>query len=193
MTIWRSSTYASQRGHFVCDRCDADNRPSMTLGIGTNAAAALVASGQWAEADLLLDELINESASNVTAYLQLLQLELAVGRGEHERAMVLAQTLRKAPEDPRLLGALHGCLAEQALNDGDLTTAAAEVVNGVGAMAEAAIAEEEIRLMAVGARVSAELALLPQPLRPLEIPDEWAPLATTFTERVHVIVAGDGA
>jgi DNA-binding NarL/FixJ family response regulator len=170
-----------------------DAPPSMTSGIGTNAMAALVASGQWTEADLLLDELITESAINFTRYLQLLQLELAVGRGERRRAMALAETLRKGPEDPRLLGALHGCLAEQALNAGDLTLAATEVVNGVGAMADAAIAEEEIRLMAVGARVSAELALLPQPLRPLEIPDEWAPLATTFTERVHVIVAGYGA
>jgi DNA-binding CsgD family transcriptional regulator len=165
----------------------------MTLGIGTNAAAALVASGQWAEADLLLDELINESASNVTAYLQLLQLELAVGRGEHERAMVLAQTLRKAPEDPRLLGALHGCLAEQALNDGDLTTAAAEVMDGVAALAGAANAEEEIRLLAAGARLSADLALLPKPPRPGEIPDEWAPLAASFIERAQVIVAGYGA
>jgi DNA-binding NarL/FixJ family response regulator len=67
------------------------------------------------------------------------------------------------------------------------------VVTGVAALADAAIAEEGIRLMAVGARVSAELILFPQPLRPLEIPGGWAPLAATFAERVQVIVAGCGA
>ncbi len=170
-----------------------DAPPSMTSGIGTNAAASLVASGQWTEADLLLDELITESATNFTRYLQLLQLELAVGRGERERAVALAETLRKSPEDPRLLGALHGCLAEQALNAGELTVAATEVVDGVAALTGAAIAEEEIRLLAVGARLAADLALLPEPLRPLDISDEWAPLAATFTERVQVIIAEHGA
>jgi DNA-binding CsgD family transcriptional regulator len=170
-----------------------DAPPSMTSGIGTNAAAALVASGRWTEADLLLDELITESATNFTRYLQLLQLELAVGRGERERALALAETLRKSPEDPRLLGALHGCLAEQALNAGDLTVAATEVVDGVAALSGAAIAEEEIRLLAVGARLAADLALLPEPLRPPNLPDGWAPLAATFTERVQVIIAEHGA
>jgi hypothetical protein len=54
--------------------------PAMTSGIGNNAAAALVASGRWAEADRLLAELVAESATNFTRYLQLLQLELAFGR-----------------------------------------------------------------------------------------------------------------
>lgn len=178
----------------VKDALDAlDAPPSMTSGIGTNAAAALVASGHWTDAGLLLDELIAESATNFTRYLQLLQLELAVGRGERERAGILAETLRKSPEDPRLLGALHGCLAEQALNAGDVTVAATEVVDGMAALTGAAIAEEEIRLLAVGARLAADLALLPEPLRPLDIPDEWAPLAATFTERVQVIIAEHGA
>jgi DNA-binding NarL/FixJ family response regulator len=170
-----------------------DAPPSLASGIGINAAAALVASGQWTEADLLLDELIAESATNFTRYLQLLQLELAVGRGERERVVRLAETLRKSPEDPRLLGALHGCLAEYSLNAGDLTVAAAEVGDGMAALTGAAIAEEEIRLIAVGARLSADLALLPEPLRSLAIPDVWAALAATFTDRVQVIIADYGA
>ena len=56
--------------------------PAITSGIGNNAAAALLASGRWAEADQLLAELVAESTTNFTRYLQLLQLELAVGRGE---------------------------------------------------------------------------------------------------------------
>jgi DNA-binding CsgD family transcriptional regulator/tetratricopeptide (TPR) repeat protein len=194
-TLYRAGRFAEalDLARDVKDVLNAlDAPPSMTLRIDTNAAAALVASGQWTEADLLLDELITASAASFTRYPRLLQLELAVGRGEHERATTLAETLRKAPEDPRVLGALHGCLAEQALNAGDLGVAAAEVVDGLAALTGATIAEEEIRLMAVGARLSADLALLPEP-PPLEIPDEWAPLAATFTERVRVIVTGYGA
>ena len=94
---------------------------ALTSVLDNNTAAVLTATGRWAEAGQLLAELIGESRANVTRYLQLLQLELAVGRGERDSAEELATTLRKSPEDPRLLGPLHACLAEQALNAGDLS------------------------------------------------------------------------
>jgi class 3 adenylate cyclase/tetratricopeptide (TPR) repeat protein len=166
--------------------------PTMTSGIGNNAAAALIASGRWTEADRLLSDLVTESPTNFTRYLHLLQLELAVGRGEVERAADLAATLRKSPEDPRLDGPLHMCLAEQAVNAGDLAVAADEVVDGLAALSGAALAEEEIRLLAVGARLAADLALLPDSARPGGIPDGWEHLAATFTERARLIVADHG-
>jgi hypothetical protein len=55
--------------------------PAITTGIGNNAASALLASGRWAEADELLAELLAESITHWTRYLQLMQLELAVCRG----------------------------------------------------------------------------------------------------------------
>jgi class 3 adenylate cyclase/DNA-binding CsgD family transcriptional regulator len=168
--------------------------PAITTGIGNNAATALLASGRWAEADQLLAELVAESTTNFTRYLQLLQLELAVGRGETRRAADLAATLRNSPDDPRLVGSLHACLAEQALNVDDLAAAAVEVVDGLAALAGAAMAEEEMRLLAAGARLAADLALLPAAARPQEIPDGWDQLAATFAESAELIVAehGDG-
>ena len=166
--------------------------PTITSGIGNNAAAALFASGRWTEADRLLAELVAESATNFTRYLQLLQLELAVGRGETERAADLSATLRKSPEDPRLIGPLHACLAEQALNADDLAGAAVEVIDGLAALAGAALAEEEIRLLAAGARLAADLALLPSSARPRDIPNGWEQLAATFTEKTRGIVAEHG-
>ena len=77
--------------------------PAMMSGIGNNVAAALVASGRWAEGDRLLASLVPESATNFTRYLQLLQLELAVGRGDGERVADLAAALQKSPDDPRLV------------------------------------------------------------------------------------------
>jgi len=167
--------------------------PAMTSGIGNNAAAALIASGRWAEADRLLAELLAESATKFTRYLQLLQLELAVGRGDSERAGDLAAVLRKSPDDPRLVGPLHACLAEQALNAGDLATAAVEVTEGLAALSGAAVEEEEIRLLAAGARLAADLASLPDAARPRDVPDGWEQLAVTFAERAGLIVAEHGA
>jgi tetratricopeptide (TPR) repeat protein len=166
--------------------------PAITTGIGNNAAAALLASGRWAEADQLLAELVAESTTNFTRYLQLLQLELAVGRGEAERAADLAATLRKSPDDPRLVGSLHACLAEQALNVDDLAVAAVEVIDGLAVLSGAAMAEEEIRLLAAGARLAADLALLPRALQPRDIPDGWAQLAATFAQSAGLIVAEHG-
>ncbi len=167
--------------------------PTMTAGIGNNAAAALVASGRWTEADRLLAELVPESPPNFTRYLHLLQLELAVGRGETERAADLAAMLRKSPEHPRLNGPLHACLAEQALNTGDLAVATAEVMEGLAALSGADLAEEEIRLLATGARLAADLAARPDSARPPDIPDGWEPLAAAFAEKARLIVAEHGA
>jgi ATP/maltotriose-dependent transcriptional regulator MalT len=167
--------------------------PAITAPIGNNAASALVASGRWAEADRLLAELVAESTTNYTRYLQLLQLELAVGRGDAERAADLAATLRKSPDDPRLVGSLHACLAEQALDADDLAVAAAEVADGFAALSGAALAEKELRLLAAGARLAADLALLPSSARPRDIPDGWEQLAAAFPDRARLIVAEHGA
>jgi class 3 adenylate cyclase len=167
--------------------------PVMTAGIGNNAAAALIAGGRWTQADRLLAELVTESPTNFTRYLQLLQLELAVGRGETGRAADLAATLRKSPPDPRLSGPLHICLAEQALAANDLAVAAAEVIDGLAALSGAALAEEEIRLLAAGARLAADLASRPASARPRDIPEGWDHLAATFTEKARLIVAEHGA
>ena len=166
-----------------------DAPPALTWILDNNAAAILITTGRWAEADQLLADWSGELAAHATRYLQLLRLELAVGRGESGRAAELAAILGKSPEDPRVAGALHACLAEQALNAGDLATAAEEVAQGLSAVQDAALTEEESRLLAAGARVCADLALLPIPARPGNIAAGWEPLAATFADRASAIVA----
>jgi ATP/maltotriose-dependent transcriptional regulator MalT len=169
-----------------------DAPAALTSVLDNNMAAVLTATGRWAEADQLLAELIGESRANVTRYLQLLQLELAVGRGERDRAEELATALRNSPEDPRLLGPLHACLAEQALNAGDLVTAADEVLHGLAALKGAALAEEEIRLLAAAARVSADLAALPGPARPGEVAASWEAASASLAGRARAITSEQG-
>jgi ATP/maltotriose-dependent transcriptional regulator MalT len=169
-----------------------DAPAAMTSVLDNNTAAVLTATGRWAEADQLLAELIGESRANVTRYLQLLQLELAVGRGERDSAEELATTLRKSPEDPRLLGPLHACLAEQALNAGDLATAADEVLQGLAALKGAALAEEEIRLLAAGARVSADLTALPSAARPGKVAASWDAASASLADRARAITSEHG-
>ena len=96
-----------------------DAPPALTWVLDNNTAEVLTATGRWAEADQLLADLAGESTAKIARYLQLMQLELAVGRGDSERAAGIASTLGKSPEDPRLIGPLHACLAEHALNAGD--------------------------------------------------------------------------
>ena len=68
---------------------------------------------------------------------------------------------------------MHACLAEQALNAGDLVTAADQVLAGLAVLNGAALAGEEIRLLAAGARVGADLASLPRAARPAGIAASW--------------------
>jgi ATP/maltotriose-dependent transcriptional regulator MalT len=161
---------------------------ALTSVLDNNTAAVLIYTGRWAEADRLLDELVGQSSGYAATYLQLRQLELAVGRGERQRAADLAAALRKTAEDnPRILGPLHGCLAEQALYAGDLGAAADEVLDGLESLAAATLPADEVRLLAAGARVAADLAALPRPARPAGLGDRWAPAAATFGDRARVV------
>lgn len=167
--------------------------PALTWVLDNNTAAVLVETGRWAEAGRLLAELLSESQANVTHYLQLLQLELAAGRGESSQVESLAGILRPVPDDPRLHGPLHACLAEHALNAGDPVTAAGEVLAGLAALAGAALAEEEIRLLAAGARASTDLAALPGAARPGRLPDGWEQAASGLAARARAITGEHGA
>jgi class 3 adenylate cyclase/tetratricopeptide (TPR) repeat protein len=166
---------------------------ALTSALDNNAAAVLYATGRWQEADHLLAEVIGESEVTVTRYLELMQLELAVGRGDSQRAAKLAATLEKAPPDPGLIGPLRACLAEQALYGGDLATAAGEVLDGLAALAGTGWSEEEIRLLAAGARVAADLTALPAAARPRDLPELWESAAVTFNDRARAIKDRDSA
>lgn len=163
--------------------------PTLTAVLDNNTAAVLVATGRWAEADELLVELVGESVSHVTRYLDLLRLELAVGRGNHQQATALAAALADAPDGPRLTGPLHACLAEQALLDGELHTAAEDVLAGLAVLEGGMLAEEEMRLLAAGAWLQGDLAALPASVRPRDMPAEWDATAAGFADRASAIMA----
>jgi DNA-binding CsgD family transcriptional regulator len=164
----------------------------LTRALDNNTLMVLTATGRWEEADRLLTELIGETPASGTGYLQLMQLELAVGRGERERARDLAATLKNSPEDPQLHGQMHACQAEQALNDGDLVTAAEQVLAGLAALEGATLPGEEIRLLANGARTSADLACLPRAARPRHIATGWETDAASFAARARTITEEHG-
>ena len=180
----------AKEGRAVADSLDAP--PALTSTLDNNVAAVLAATGRWAEADQLLAELVGESSAKASHYLELLQLELAVGRGDSERAASLAAALAKAPPDPGLVGPLRACLAEQALNAGNLVGAAEEVLDGLTALAGTGWAEEEIRLLAAGARIAADIAALPVADRPGHLPEAWVRMAVTFPDRARAITDADG-
>jgi DNA-binding CsgD family transcriptional regulator len=166
--------------------------PPQTIALDNNTVMVLTATGRWAEADRLATELAGQSPGSGTGFLQLMQLELAVGRGERERAAELAAALKASPEDPHLHGQMHACLAEQALNDGDLITAGEEVLAGLAALEGATLPGEEVRLLAIGGRACADLACLPDAARPGHVAAGWETVAATFAARAQVIAEEHG-
>jgi tetratricopeptide (TPR) repeat protein len=179
----------AKEGRAVAESLDAP--PALTSTLDNNVAAVLTATGRWAEAGQLLVELMGESSAKATHYLELLQLELAVGQGDSQRAASLAAALAKAPPDPGLAGPLRACLAEQALDAGNLAAAAGEVLDGLATLAGTGWAEEEIRLLAAGARAAADIAALPAADRPGHLPETWELAAVTFPERARAITDAD--
>jgi DNA-binding CsgD family transcriptional regulator/tetratricopeptide (TPR) repeat protein len=167
--------------------------PSQLAIFGNNTAAILVATGRWQEADRLLAELLAEAPANMERYLRLLQLELAIGRGNDDQVGELAAILTKPPDDPRLTGAVLACLAEHALYGGDLAAAAAAVTAGLAAVTGADLADEEIRLLAAGAWLAAELAQLPPRARPRELGAGWDTLEAALAGRARAIADQHGA
>jgi DNA-binding CsgD family transcriptional regulator len=162
---------------------------ALTSLLDNNTAAILTYTGRWQEADRLLGELVTQSAGLARKFLQLRQLELAVGQGEQQRAADLTAALDTFAEDnPRILGPFHACLAERALYAGDLITAAREVLKGLAALDRVGWPADEIRLLAAGARVAADLAVLPSPARPAGLGDHWAQSAVTFGDRAKAII-----
>ena len=160
---------------------------ALTSVLDNNTAAVLIYTGRWQQADRLLAELVGQSSGYAQTYLQLRQLELAVGRGEPRAADLAAAVAKVAEDNPRILGPLHGCLAEEALYAGDLVAAAEEVLDGLAALAGSTLPADEIRLLAAGARVAADLASLPRPARPTGLGDQWAAAAATFADRARAI------
>jgi DNA-binding CsgD family transcriptional regulator len=170
-----------------------DAQPGQLSIFGNNVASVLVATGQWAEAEKLISELITEASVNIERYLRLLQLELAVGCGAAGRVAELTAILATAPPDPWLIGKVHACLAEHALNSGDLSAAAAEVLAGLGVLEPTDFVDDKIQLHAAGARLAADLARLPPAARPLDLGAGWRQLEAGFADRARAIVDRHGA
>ena len=65
------------------------------------------------------------------------------------------------------------------------------MLDGLAALDGADLAEDEIRLLAAGARVAAGLAALPEVARPGDLAELWPAAAATFACRAQAIVAAD--
>ncbi len=181
----------AKEGRAVAESLDAP--PALTSTLDNNVAAVLTATGRWAEADQILAELMGESSAKATHYLELLQLELAVGRGDSPQAASLAAALAKAPPDPGLTGPLRACLAEQAL---DLRQPGGGGRGGAGWARDAGGHRLEPRRRSGCLRpvpeAAADIAALPAADRPGHLPETWELVAGTFPEGARVITDADG-
>ena len=67
------------------------------------------------------------------------------------------------------------------------------MLDGLAALAGTGWSEEEIRLLAAGARVAADLTALPAAARPGDLPELWESAAVTFNDRARAIKDQDSS
>jgi ATP/maltotriose-dependent transcriptional regulator MalT len=144
---------------------------SATARLEHNVAAIGVATGAWTETEQLLAKLLDAGAGPAAPFLTLMQLEIAVGRGQHDRVADLGAALLAVEEEPRLSAQVHAALAEAALWRGVPAEAAGHLVDGADRLADAELPDAEARMVAAAYRTAVDLRAPGEPGRP---PRGWA-------------------
>jgi DNA-binding CsgD family transcriptional regulator len=125
-----------------------------------NQIEALMASGDWAEADLASAAALRTITANYPHHLLVTRGELEVGRGDFDRARAHYETARATLRLARDLAAFDTFIAELALWERRWTDADDAVRDGLARAKSRDMAQIRVWLAAKGLRAQAELAAL---------------------------------
>ncbi|MEU7524897.1 AAA family ATPase [Saccharothrix sp. NPDC042600] len=127
--------------------------------LANNACATLFLLGRWAEADVLITEVLRYYPARETTFQRLTKAEIDLATGRLDDAEHLLESVRTQPSaQPRFLSPLYRCLAELAAHRGDPEAALDTVRHGVKAIADAEDHLLVLQLCAFGLRVAADHA-----------------------------------
>jgi DNA-binding CsgD family transcriptional regulator/tetratricopeptide (TPR) repeat protein len=126
----------------------------------TNQIEALVAIGEWDEAETLSTDALRGITSSWRHGLFVMRGELEIGRGEFDAAQAHLEDAGAAVFEYRELGLYDARLADLALWERRWTDAEAAVDAGLARARRRAAAQVRVQLCAKGLRAQAELALL---------------------------------
>ncbi|XVV04478.1 helix-turn-helix transcriptional regulator [Actinosynnema sp. CA-248983] len=125
--------------------------------LANNACATLFLLGRWAEAGVLITEVLRYYPARETTFQRLTKAEIDLATGRLDDAEQLLESVRDQPSSqPRFLSPLYRCLAELAAHRGDPEAALDTVRHGVKAIADAEDHLLVLQLCAFGLRVAAD-------------------------------------
>ena len=151
----RESARLGQAGLEVMRRYGIDS----TLLVA-NQIEALLAIGDWDEADRLSAAALRGITSSFPYWLLTVRADVEIGRGEFDAARAHLEAASATLREDRVLGLYDACLAELALWERRWTDADAAIQDGLAQARQREAAQIRVQLCAKGLRAQAELAAL---------------------------------
>ncbi len=151
----RESARLGQEGLEVMRRYGIDSPCS-----SSNQIEALVAIGDWDEADRLSAAALRGITSSFPYWLLIIRADVEIGRGEFDAARAHLEAARPPLREDLVLGLYDVYLAELALWERRWTDADTAVDDGLAGRVPATPTQIRVQLCAKGLRAQAELAAL---------------------------------
>jgi DNA-binding CsgD family transcriptional regulator/tetratricopeptide (TPR) repeat protein len=126
----------------------------------SNRIEALLAIGDWDEAETLSVAALRRIPSSFPHWLLILRAAVEIGRGEFDAARAHLEAADATLSEDRVLGLYDGCLADLALWERRWTDADAAIEEGLAQARHREAAQIRVQLCAKGLRAQAELAAL---------------------------------
>ncbi|WP_165960876.1 helix-turn-helix transcriptional regulator [Actinocrispum wychmicini] len=125
--------------------------------LANNACATLFLLGRWAEAGVLIKEVLRYYPLRETIFQRLTKAEMDLATGRVDEAERLLESVRNQPNSqPRFLSPLYRCLAELAALRGNPETALDTAWRGIEAIRDAEDHMLVLQLCASGLRIAAD-------------------------------------
>ena len=138
-----------------------------------NQVEALVAIGNWDEADTLSAAALRGITSSFPYWLLTIRAGVEIGRGELNDARAHLEAASATLREDRVLGLYDGYLAELALWERRWTDAEAAIDDGLSLARRHEAAQIRVELCAKGLRAQAELAALARARRDRDASRAW--------------------
>ena len=126
----------------------------------SNQIEALLAIGDWDEAERLSAAALRRITSSLPYWLLILRADVEIGRGDFDAARAHLEAASATLREDRVLGVYDGYLADLALWERRWTDADAAVEDGLAQARHREAAQIRVVLCAKGLRAQAELAAL---------------------------------
>lgn len=143
-----------------------------TLLVG-NRIEALLAIGEWDEADRSSDVALRRIGSSFPYWLLILRADIEVGRGELDAARAHLEAASATMPENRMVGIYDAYLADLALWERRWTGADGAVQVGLARARQPETAQIRVQLCARGLRAHAELAALARARRDADAAGRW--------------------